>query len=225
MSKTSTCPQCGAEVKFLSTLSLWLVCPYCDSTLVRTDLDLKSLGKMSDLRPDISPLQVGATGTYKNRPFAVAGRVRNCWSDGEWNEWFIVFSKFSQGNPSTGWIAEAQGEWMLSYAVELKDEQRSTLLSSLRGSLNKPSPGQSLTLQSTVFTLTDIREIVCEGSEGELPFSCPRGRRSTVLDFRSQEGRFASIDLTADEELLLHTGEYADFAAFNFKNLRTLHDW
>lgn len=221
MSKISDCPQCGAEVKFLSSLSLWIVCPYCDSTLVRTDLDVQSIGKMSELRPDISPLQVGTTGTYKDRPFTVAGRIRNCWSDGEWNEWFIVFSTFSPGNPSTGWIAEAQGEWMLSYSLQMNTDQKEALALSLRTA----RPGHSLKVDGTEFSLTDTRVIVCEGSEGELPFRCPKGRRSTVFDFRNQEGRFASIDLSAEEELLCFVGEFVEFGDFKFKNLRELNDW
>jgi len=56
------CPSCGGPVPFQSAISVFAVCPYCTSMLVRHDLDVESLGKMAVLAEDSSPLQIGSAG-------------------------------------------------------------------------------------------------------------------------------------------------------------------
>src|SRR5579859_6266708 len=104
------CPSCGAEVEFKSTLSVFSVCPFCHSTLVRRDLKLETLGKMAELPEDMSPFQVGTAGKFEGHPFELLGRVRLAWDDGSWNEWFAQFS-----NGREGWLAEAQGITLMSF--------------------------------------------------------------------------------------------------------------
>lgn len=52
------------------------VCPFCRSTLVRTDLQWEAIGKMAALAEDLSPLYVGLRGTYGKTSFTIIGRLQ-----------------------------------------------------------------------------------------------------------------------------------------------------
>ena len=70
---TATCPNCGAQIVFKWSSSVQIVCDYCKSVLLRTDVDLQVLGKVADLPPDISPIQINTEGVYGNKAFVVIG--------------------------------------------------------------------------------------------------------------------------------------------------------
>ncbi len=112
MSKNFSCPACGGEVSFQSVASIFSVCPYCRMMLVRKDLNVETYGKMAELPPDTSVLQIGTSGKYQNKSFSLVGRVRQSWSDGFWNEWYALFDDTTEG-----WLAEAQGFYMMSFAA------------------------------------------------------------------------------------------------------------
>ena len=101
--KVLNCPSCGAEVTFQSAHTVFTVCKYCQSTLVRKDLKLEDLGKMAQLKDDPTPLQLGTSGKRKGE-FTLIGRVRVEWERGFWNEWYL---RFDDGRE--GWLADAQG--------------------------------------------------------------------------------------------------------------------
>ena len=48
------CPSCGADVTFQSAQSVYTVCAYCQSMVVRTDVDVKSIGVMAALPDDMA---------------------------------------------------------------------------------------------------------------------------------------------------------------------------
>src|SRR4051812_49254224 len=108
------CPSCGAGITFQSSVSFSLVCPYCRSLVVRHDKDVEAIGKMAELPDDISPFQIGTTGTFRKIHFALAGRMKIGWEDGCWNEWF-----FFTDEGKKGWLAEAQGSLILSFEEAL----------------------------------------------------------------------------------------------------------
>ena len=64
MARTAACPSCGAPVVFKSAASIFAVCEYCQSTLVRHDQALEDIGKMAALAEDRSPLQLGSEGHW-----------------------------------------------------------------------------------------------------------------------------------------------------------------
>jgi hypothetical protein len=59
------CPGCGAPVDFKSAQSTHAVCGFCQSTVVRDGDKLKRLGKMAELFDDHSPLQLQASGVWR----------------------------------------------------------------------------------------------------------------------------------------------------------------
>ncbi len=99
MALTASCPSCGAPVVFKSASSIFAVCEYCQSTLVRHDQALEDIGKMAALVDDRSPLQLGAEGSYKGVHFALIGRIQIRYSQGYWNEWHLLFDDMRPESP------------------------------------------------------------------------------------------------------------------------------
>ena len=107
-----SCPACGGQVVFKSRASIYAVCSYCKSTLLRQDMELEKYGSVAEVQWDQPPLQIGTRGKYGFNPFEVIGRYRMAWAEGYWNEWYILFD-----DGRDGWLAEAQG----FYAVLFED--------------------------------------------------------------------------------------------------------
>ncbi|MBU6153352.1 MAG: DUF4178 domain-containing protein [Bdellovibrionales bacterium] len=205
------CPACGAEIIFKSKVSVFGVCTYCSSMVVRHDLNLETLGKMAELPADMSPLQIGTRGKFENSAFEIVGRLKVRWEGGSWNEWYVLFE-----NAKEGWLAEAQGSFMMSFSE-----------SNLSGVPRRETleAGQTLKLLKNLeFHVDDIKEATCAGSEGELPMKCPKGRVSTSVDLSREGGEFACIDYSEDG-VRLFTGKYVDLDELKLTGLREIDGW
>lgn len=207
---TLGCPACGAEVDFKSSVTVFAVCPYCHSMLVRHDVDLEALGKMADLPPDMSPLQVGTRGRFQGNGFELLGRLKMAWTDGSWNEWYALFEDGREG-----WLAEAQGFYMVSYP---QDD------TSFVPSVDTVKPGRMIPIGRTPFLVDDVKQATCVGSEGELPFPAPKGRTSTSIDLSAPDAGYACFEYS-EEGVRLYLGRYAEFEDLQFTNLRSLDGW
>jgi hypothetical protein len=176
--------------------------------IVRKDMDIESLGSMAQLPEDISPLRVGSRGKFKGSAFEVLGRLRVSWSEGGWNEWFILFD-----SGKYGWLADAMGFFMVS--IEVTDEVKLPRLSELR-------PGKGIEILKKKFSVDDIKDTVCAGSEGELPFKGMSGRKSVSVDLSNNAGEFACIEYSEQDGERLYIGRYMDFENLELSNLRDL---
>lgn len=208
--KTFSCPSCGAEVVFQSTSSVFTVCKFCKSTLIRKDLNLESLGKMADLKDDATVFQIGTTGKYKGQ-FMLLGRVRCSWDDGFWNEWFV---RYDDGREA--WLAEAQGFLMLSTPVESKPALPT---------VDKISPGVIVTIGKIDYQVDDVKKITYSFAEGELPFRAPQGYSATSIDLRHGENDFASLSFGGDGAVDVFVGVYLEFDQLHFDNLKAVDGW
>jgi len=220
--KRFACPSCGAKVEFKSATSVYAVCPFCESMLVRGDIDVKSIGKMAALPDDMSPLQVGSEGKIDGLHFGVIGRLKVGWRDGMWNEWHIL-----SDDGSRGWIGEAQGFFSVSFEREdLSAQDRDFILGRIAtpGSSAGLSAGFQITVEGKSLRAVDIKEATCLGSEGELPFRAPKGRRTVAIDFTGGEGDFATVEVE-DATLRLYAGRYVEWDELGFTNLRPLEGW
>ena len=147
MAVTAPCPSCGAPVVFKSAASIFAVCEYCQSTLVRHDQALEDIGKMAALVEDRSPLQLGAEGSYKGVHFALIGRIQIKYSQGVWNEWHLMFDDMR-----TGWLSEASGEYVLTFAQYVQDALPK---------FDDLKIGQRFVLASQAWTVSNIEEAEC----------------------------------------------------------------
>lgn len=213
------CSSCGATVNFHSKASVFAVCSFCKSTLVRHDMDLESIGEMADLQDDYSPFQIGTQGTFEEKKFELVGRLRITYSAGFWNEWFAWFD-----GDRTAWLAEAQGFLALCFPSRTEAPVQDTL-----------NPGKLVTLDGQTFQVDDMRKVRCLFSEGELPVNAMKGRKSLSVDLRGPSETMATIEYPAPdytgskadstEKPRVFTGKYKDFDEFKFKNLRKLDGW
>ncbi|MBY0546371.1 MAG: DUF4178 domain-containing protein [Candidatus Obscuribacterales bacterium] len=211
------CSSCGATVNFHSKASVFAVCSFCKSTLVRHDMNLEAVGEMADLQDDWSPFQIGSQGVFDGKKFELVGRLRIAYSAGFWNEWFAWFD-----GERTAWLAEAQGFLALCFSSDTIAPNKDTL-----------QPGKALTLAGQTFRVDDMRKVSCLFSEGELPVNAIKDRRSLSVDLRGPSDTMATIEYpvrstisgVADEQPRVFVGKYKDFDEFKFKNLRKLDGW
>jgi hypothetical protein len=201
---TASCPSCGAPVEFKSASSVFAVCDFCRSTLVRHDQALEDIGKMAALVEDRSPLQLGAEGSYKGVHFALIGRIQVKYSQGYWNEWHLLFDDLR-----TGWLSEAAGEYVLTFMNHVME----------------PLPqfadlkvGQRFAVAGQAWTVSNLENAECVAGEGELPFKVGAGYPVAAVDLRNG-ARFATLDYSETPPLLF-VGEAVEFASLKLSNLR-----
>ena len=178
--------------------------------VVRHDVNVEAIGTMAILPPDLSPLQIGTQGDLQGLTFTILGRVRLAYDDGSWNEWFAVFS-----DGHYGWIAEAQGVFMVSF--------ESTAPDSLSNS-DDLTIGRLLNIENQTYSVTDKKKTVCLAAEGELPVTVPPGRQAVSVDLAGTNGEFASLEYS-DGGARLFLGRYAQFEELKFSNLRPVPGW
>ncbi len=208
MALTASCPSCAAPVVFKSASSVFAVCEYCQSTLVRHDQALEDIGKMAALVEDRSPLQLGAEGSYQGVHFALIGRIQIKYSQGTWNEWHLLFDDMR-----TGWLSEAGGEYVLTFMQQVME----------------PLPefanlkiGQRLVLASQSWTVSNIENAECVAGQGELPFTVGAGYPVAAVDLRNganSRTNFATLDYSETPPLLF-IGEAVAFPSLKMNNLR-----
>ena len=100
--KTTQCPSCGAPVTIRAADSLYVICEFCRSTLLRDEEHLTNIGKMAELMDDQSLIKIGTQGRFKGQHFGVIGRIQMRYASGLWNEWFILFD-----DGKGAWLSEA----------------------------------------------------------------------------------------------------------------------
>ena len=202
---SAVCPNCSGPLTFAWSGSVQTVCPHCRSILVRHDLDLTRVGEVSAPPPDTSPIQLGTTGRFNNRPFTVIGRLAYEYDEGAWSEWHVLFD-----DKRTAWLSDAQ----LRYAVyeRVKEPVDVPTAANIRVGTHIRWRGHDL----EVATITDARY---RGTEGELPFESWDRETERFADLQSSSGELGTIDYT-DMPPSIYVGRPMPFAELSFRNLR-----
>ncbi len=206
---TGSCPNCGAPIEYRWSSSVQTVCAYCQSVVVRTDVDLKKVGVVADLPLDASPIQLLTEGRYRDAHFIVAGRILYEYQQGTWNEWHLVFD-----GGRDGWLSDAQNEFAVSFPVpmsKLPSPEQATL-------------GRSFSWNDTRFTVVSRTLAHYAGVEGELPFEYWDKTDVTFIDLRSVRMDFATLDYS-DGTPMLYIGTLVDFDELRLTNVRTFEGW
>jgi hypothetical protein len=207
----ANCPNCGAPVTFRWSSAVQTTCEFCHSILVRTDVDLKKVGEVSDLPPDASPIQIGTEGVYQNKAFVVIGRIIYEYEQGGWNEWHVVYN-----DSTNGWLSDAQLEYDLSWQTALPEHQ---LLAGER-----VERGATYQWNGKAYQVTSLTKAHYKGVQGELPFQYWDKADLLFADLRTVDGDFATIDYSEDPPLLF-LGRAVEFDDLHFKNLRLFEGW
>ena len=206
----SNCPSCGAPVTFRWSSAAQVVCPFCHSILLRTDLDLKKVGVVADLPPDPSPIQLLTEGVYKGKKFEVIGRIIYEYEQGTWNEWHVVYN-----DGTSGWLADAQLEYDLSWAAQPPTP--------LAGA-DDIRQGQTYQWNGKTYQVTSRTRAHYKGVQGELPFQYWDKSDLLFADLRTSSGEFATIDYSENPPLLF-LGRAVEFDELHLKNLREFEGW
>jgi hypothetical protein len=208
--RTANCPNCGAPIAFLWSSAIQTTCEYCRSILVRHDVRLDRVGVVGDLPPDSSPVQRGAVGVWRKRPFTVVGRIIYEYERGGWNEWHL---RFADGGG--GWLSDAQLEWAVTELVPDPPE------------LPRPGqlrPGATLAHEGETYVVSSVTVARYRGVEGELPFEYWNKAEVPFVDLRTVTARFATVDYSESPPLFF-TGEFVDFDALALAGLREFDGW
>ena len=214
---TVACPNCGAPVTFRSPALPSRVCDHCQTIVVRRGQDVEAVGKAAALPFDVSPIQIGTSGTFETHGFEVIGRVRWGWTDGSWNEWLLLFN-----DGSHGWLGEAMGQYMLTRERPIGDIQANVARAIIAG--EDVPVGTETEMDGDPFVVADARDATCIASEGELPFTAEPGWTIFSVDFRSPTGRVASLQREKNLSSF-YDGRYVTLAELRPRNLRAIEGW
>jgi hypothetical protein len=186
------CPSCGAPVEFKVSSSLVTICEFCHSVVARGDRQLEDLGKVAALVETNSPLGLGVTGRFGDKPFELVGHVQYRHSAGGiWDEWYAAFP----GN-RWGWLAEAQGKFYLTFRTKKSDEISLPPSESVGVGtrIELPKVGSLVVHERNTATLI--------AAEGELPYRPAPGASHAFADLSGEHGRFGTLDLNEDPPTL-----------------------
>ena len=208
------CPTCGAEGRFDSGAP-YAVCRYCRSLLLRTDATLQSVGTAAAVPDDFSPLQLGVGGQFERRPFNVVGRIRKVWEQGGWNEWCVMFD-----TQRFGWLAEAQGDLVMTF------EQPSSSLEKAPSPAQaaQAAPGETWCIGGRNFTVTDVKQVACQGAEGELAGISSLQGEVLRVDRHGAGLEIAPVEFRGDAASP-YVGRFVEFDDCRFTNLRRIDGW
>lgn len=195
---------------FRSFIAVSTVCEQCRSVVVRKDFGVESLGTMPGLPHDLSPLQLGTQGRWKERAFTLVGRLRLHREEASWNQWCADF-----GDGSCGWIAETMGFFRVSFAQKAPELDRLS---------QTPAVGSSLKIRDDWWNVSDVKEARCIAAEGELPFPVKADATRRNVDLTGAPGQSGSIEMAAHGNHFLAT-EYALFDDLHLAGMRKVPGW
>src|SRR5262245_1164095 len=197
------CPNCGSAIEFKAGSSLSLVCKFCKSVVVRTDRDMRNMGKVADVAFSDAGLAPGDRGTFRGQSFSVEGRlVLQHPAGGTWEEYYALFN----GQPA--WVSEAQGNWQV---VTAAPAVQAPPLQSL-------GPGRQVPLGNAYFVVGEKNEGTFISGEGELPFAAAPGTKRIFVDLSAPGGGWANIDYNdGTQPPQVYIGIQTTFAEFQIQ--------
>jgi hypothetical protein len=181
------------------------VCEYCRAGVLKDAGAVRDLGKIAEVLEDYSPIQLGTSGKWGQRPFTVVGRLQLRYDAGMWSEWHLLFD-----DGSSGWLGDASGQYTITQA-----RPAGTPLPAF----DSLAPGQAVTIDSTRFVAADVRTAQCVGGQGELPFIVGAGWQARVADLRAAT-TFATLDYSDGDTPQLYLGRAVTLQALQCQLLR-----
>ncbi|GKS76336.1 DUF4178 domain-containing protein [Acidovorax sp. SUPP950] len=178
------CPGCGAPVEFKSAQSTHAVCPYCQSTVVRSGEVLTRVGKMAEVFDDHSPLQLMASGRIvldgQDLPFTLIGRLQYKGDAGTWTEWNAFLE-----DGSTATLGEDNGAYVFTRPAAAGRELPAA--EQFRVGMTTAVAGKPYSVAANV-------QAQLISAQGELPKLPPLGHPFSMVELRSADGEVLSID-------------------------------
>ncbi|MGZ5967660.1 MAG: DUF4178 domain-containing protein [Polyangiales bacterium] len=175
---TVGCPSCGAPVEFKAGSSVAVCCQNCKFVVVRSDRDIRLVGKVADLAQTDSPLYVGLHGNFRGIPYSIVGRQQLDHGQGPWDEWYCAFQ-----DGRWGWLAEAQGRYYFTFSVEPP-----------RIHYDQVVVGHPVQIGNQNFVVAEKGVGTFVAFEGELPVVSQSGEQFGYADVSGEGGAFGTLD-------------------------------
>jgi hypothetical protein len=210
------CPECGAPVGFRGT-AVSAVCEYCNSTVVRSGVDVSLIGKVSELIDNGSPILLDSKGRFDGLPFVVSGRLQVSYERGTWNEWFLEFA-----DGTIGWLSDAQNQFALVRPIDPNQ------IAGRVGTYDEFRIGIPYRIAGRVAVAVDQRAAAYKGAEGLLPFEAEPGMTFFGVDLRGYKGEFITLDWGTDPshtEPLPYVGRAVSLRELDLFPLRRFEGW
>ncbi len=172
------CPSCGAPVEFKAGASVAVVCASCKFVVVRSDRDIRTVGKIADLAQTDSPLYLGLRGNFRGIGFALVGRQQLDHGQGPWDEWYCAFD-----DGRWGWLAEAQGRFYLTFATQPPQIP-----------FDHAVLGSQIPIGNQMFAVAEKGTGTFVSFEGELPVVGTPGEYFGYIDISGADGTFGTLD-------------------------------
>jgi hypothetical protein len=150
----------------------------------------------------------------QGQAFRARGRLQRGWDGGFWSEWHALF-----GGRDSAWLAQAQGNYYLTFPADLPSKLKSPSL------YEGAEPGTRLEINGTEFTVADRKSSEIASYEGELPAGAIRKGRLQSIDLTSTSDAFATVELASGQEAAVYVGVVGPFEAFAFQNLKAIDGW
>ena len=183
--REAPCPSCGAPLEFRNAATVLVVCASCGGASTRKGLDLEKLGKVAEVTPLDSLLDLGTRGRIEGKGWTAVGQVQLDHGAGPWNEWCLSFD-----DGTWGWLAEAQGELLFTRPVE-------------RASVpphDRLSAGDAVDLgKHGHFVLAERGRARVVSVRGEIPVKAAPGSTRLYADLRQGKEGFATLDYGNDQ--------------------------
>jgi hypothetical protein len=180
--RQAECPNCGAPIAWKLGASAAQVCGHCRFAVVRSDRDLRTIGKVADLVPTAALIGVGDKGQIAGAGFEVLGRLQLDHGKGPWDEWYLGFH-----DGRWGWLAHAQGKWYLTFVAEGEGYPPFEHMNPGQGGV-LPGGGQATWIAQERGTSRVV------SAEGELPYATMPGGQGRYVDMVAAGGGFATLD-------------------------------
>ncbi|MCE9502015.1 MAG: DUF4178 domain-containing protein [Leptospira sp.] len=184
-------------------------------------MNLEAYGKVSEIQDDHSPFQIGTSGKFGDRSFSLVGRIQLRYENGFWNEWHFIDDR-----NESGWLSEAQGQFMITRLLPVKDIKSIPAQSMFAESDSKKEQksekyyaGIIIKIDGIDWTIREISESECVSGEGELPFKFDGGYKAVLVDLANPFGRFATLDYSEDPAYFF-VGDIVEFKNLSLKNLK-----
>lgn len=198
------CPSCNAEISFDQRFASVLICEYCHTSMTFDAGVFEIQGEMSLLASPLGIVAVGSYGTLKGKGFQVLGRVRYGYELGAWDEWYLLFD-----DETTAWFTEDEKRFTLEKPVTIDCDAE--LLKAIQ-------PGEIVSLADKEFMVRERGTVICEGGEGQLPFSLVLNDVYYFVDLQSPDGGTATIEIEPDGTVKFFDGEPVDIGTLVVNN-------
>jgi ribosomal protein S27AE len=181
-------------VRFQSPVSVFAVCGFCRSQVVRDGATLSRIGESAEVFDDHGALKLGATGRFKGLAFTLVGRRQLRSAGGVWSEWHALFdsalgdaasAEADTVAPRSGWLSEDNGRYVFAFESELREPPPAS--TDLR-------VGDGLSVDGRLWSVASVVVATLVASEGELPGVPRRSGGFVVADLRSTTGDVATLE-------------------------------